>query len=162
MELSPSSEANRFSASQEILRILRNPKDHYRIHKYPPPVPILSQLDPVHTPTSHSWRSILSCQFPGCCCCCCCQWTCPMQAPNIPRTKFHISFPLLRSYQSINPVPRQVFIIRNNASFYGEELSTPRPNPKLEEHPLSAIHDYLFNIFAATLHIRARSSIRNL
>ena len=50
---SPSWEAKRFSANQETPRILWNPKVHYRSHKRPPPFPILSQLDPVHTQTSH-------------------------------------------------------------------------------------------------------------
>jgi hypothetical protein len=53
MEQSSSWEANRFVGSQEIPRILLNPKVHYRIHNCPSPVHILSQLDPIHTPTSH-------------------------------------------------------------------------------------------------------------
>ena len=53
MVQSPSSEANWFAACQEIPRISRNPKVHYRTHKRPPPVPILGQPSPVHIPTSH-------------------------------------------------------------------------------------------------------------
>ena len=82
--------------------------------------------------------------------------------PHFQNIHHDVPFSLLRSYQSINRSPRQVFMFRNKARFYGEELSTPRPTPKLEDHPLSAVRDWLFNIFAATLHIGGRSSIRNL
>ena len=50
---SPSWEANWFAASQEIPRISRNPKVHYRTHKRPLPVSILGHPNPVHIPTSH-------------------------------------------------------------------------------------------------------------
>jgi len=53
MVQSPSWEANWFAASQQIPRISRNPKVHYRTHKRPPPVSILGQPNPVHIPTSH-------------------------------------------------------------------------------------------------------------
>jgi len=45
---------------------------------------------------------------------------------------------------------------------HGEALLAPRPTPSLEDHPLSAARDCLFNLFATTLHIGGRSSIRNL
>ena len=45
--------ANWFTASQEIPRISRNPKVHYRTHKLPPPVSILGQPNLVHIPTPH-------------------------------------------------------------------------------------------------------------
>ena len=59
MVQSPSSEANWFAACQEIPRISRNPKVHYRTHKRPPPVCILGQPNPVHVPTSYLPENIL-------------------------------------------------------------------------------------------------------
>jgi len=42
----------------------------------------------------------------------------------------------------------------NKLAFYSEELLAPYPMCKLEDHPLSGVCDCLFNIFAATFHIR--------
>jgi hypothetical protein len=52
----------------------------------------------------------------------------------------------------VNFISRLLENFRNKLIFYGEELLAPRPNPKLEDHPLSAVFDCLFNIFAASLH----------
>jgi len=83
MVQSPSWEADWFAASQEITRISRNPKVHYRSHKCPPPVPTLGQFDPFHTPKSHFLKTRL----------------------NITLS------PLLRSYQSTNPGPRAFWMV---------------------------------------------------
>jgi len=79
MQQSCSWEANRFSASQEIPHILWNPKVHYRSHKCQPPVPILSQIDPIHTPTSHFLKFHLNIILPS--------------TPGSPNWSLSFSFP---------------------------------------------------------------------
>jgi hypothetical protein len=104
MKQSPSWEANRFAASQEIPCILLNPKVHYRIHNCPPPVSIRSQPNPVHTPTSHSLKI---------------------------HPKSHVPLSLLRSYQSISPGPRLcLWIFRNKDSFLQWDVVRPSHNPE--------------------------------
>jgi hypothetical protein len=56
--MNPSWEAASCAGIQEFPNILLNAKVYYCVHKSPPPVPILSQIDPVQTTPSYL-RSLL-------------------------------------------------------------------------------------------------------
>jgi hypothetical protein len=61
------------------------------------------------------------------------------------------NFSFILPFIMLSPRPFETF--RNKLIFYGEELLDPRPTPKLEKnHPLSAVREIVFNIFAATFH----------
>ena len=69
MQHIPIWQANSSSSSQEIPRILCNPKVHYRVHKRPPPASILSQINPIH-PLTHFLQihfNIIIPSMPGSC-----------------------------------------------------------------------------------------------
>ena len=72
-------------------------------------------------------------------------------------TGFHLikKFPAFyRTRRFITAFTRaSVLTFRKNIRFYGEELLAPRSIPKLEDHPLPAVRDCLFNMSAATLPI---------
>ena len=52
---------------------------------------------------------------------------------------------LLRLHQSISPGPKlTLWLFHKLKRFYGDELLAPRPTPKLEDHPLSAIASSIY------------------
>jgi hypothetical protein len=52
--------------------------------------------------------------------------------------------------------------LAHNSTFLRGEVVSASPNPQAGGPPLSAVRNCLFNLFAATLHIGGRSSIRDL
>lgn len=71
-----------------------------------------------------------------------------------------IIFDYLEIYQSCQ-YPSQT-TVNFSYFFYGEELLPFRLTPKLEDHPLSAVRDWLFDILAASVRIGGRCITRNL
>ena len=110
--------------------------------QYPPLLLILSQINPVHATRSTSRRSNLKLKWP---------W--PLQAPHIAHAKSHIFLHSLRSTKGSVPVRGVLKVFATSKVLNVEELLVPRPTPTMEYHPLSAVRDCLFNIFAATLRI---------
>jgi len=107
MEQSHSSEANRFSASQEIPHILWNPNVHYRIHKCPPPVPILSQLDPVHILTYPFLNFHLSIILPS--------------TPGFTKWPLFLRFPCIRLFSppyALHALPISFFSISSPVQYW--------------------------------------------
>ena len=104
MEQSPFWEANRFSASQAIPRILWNPEDHYHIHKCPPPA-ILSQLDPVQATTSHFLKIHLNIILPS--------------TPGSPKWSLSFMFPHQNPVYA-SPLPHKRYMPRpsHSSRFY--------------------------------------------
>jgi len=91
-------------------------------------------------------------------------WTVtPKSTPTIPNN--FVQVPNLTSiFQCVGRAKRSVpsCTFRSKVSFYGEDLTTCGPNPKLMDHALSAIRDCLFNIFAASFHVGVCSTIHDL
>ena len=105
VEQNPSWEANRLLASQEFPHILWDPKVHYRIHNCPSPVLILSQIVPIHIPTSHFLKIHFCIIFPS--------------TPGSPKWslsfRFHHQYPL---YASPLPHTRYMSRLSHYSRFY--------------------------------------------
>jgi hypothetical protein len=96
-EQSHSWEANRFVVSQEIPRVLWNPKVHYRNHKCPLYFSIMSQRNQVHTPTSHFLKIHPNIILPS--------------TPGSPQLSFSLRFPHQKPVYT-SPLPRTSYMPR--------------------------------------------------
>jgi len=119
---SPSSEANRFSASQEIPRILWNPKVHYRIHTCPPTCPYPQPALSSPYPTSHFPKVRLNIILPS--------------TPGFPKWTLSFRFPNQNPVYA-SPLPHTRYMPRPSAAVYSRKPSSD-PSAEKSVLPISA------------------------
>ena len=90
-----------FQLVKEFPALYGNPKVHYRIRKCPPPVPLLSQRDPVHNPTSYFLKIHLNIILPS--------------RPESPKWSLSLRFPYQNPVYA-SPLPNTLYIPRSSHS----------------------------------------------
>jgi hypothetical protein len=121
----------------------------------------LTTLDQFHTLNSREWRAIRPTNWQGSSCLfqvfiSCIPFDLNVQpiATILHCPDNHTSFKFRMGRSAVSAQSQGYFFkIYYRWKFLKWKLFNPTINPKIDDHPLSAVHDYLFNISAATLHI---------
>jgi len=127
---------------QEILRLWWNRKVRNRIYKSRAPVPVFSQTNPAHVPSSNFLNIYFN-----------------IIHPSKPRfSKWSLSFSSPCTHLSYPCAVR----CNVTSLSWRQGVAITSPTHKLMDHTFSAVRECTFYIFAATLHTGGLYSIRNL